>query len=249
MSRRPSFPYSLHPSISACALLLVLAFLQLSSLALTSVTIDEPSHTMAGYAFLTRGETRLMLNGPILPNALGAAPLLLQPDLKLTPADDPMWDKNDHNGISDEFVWNNAASPFLLIYLSRLPFIFVSWLLGALIFRWASERAGAWAGVLALALYVFDPNLLAHSRLAMTDFAPAAIAFFALYAFDRWLCHMSSRMWLVTTGILTGLMLASKFSLIMFALAMVILAVSRSIQSSRRISTLVSALFIFLIAA
>ena len=61
-----------------------------------------------------------MLNGPILPNALGAVPLLIQPDLKLTPADDPMWDKNDHNGISDEFVWNNTASPFLLIYLSRL---------------------------------------------------------------------------------------------------------------------------------
>ena len=117
--------------------------------------------------------------------------LLTQPDLKLTPADDPMWDKNDHNGISDEFVWNNTASPFLLIYLARLPFIFISWLLGALIFRWASERAGAWAGVFALALYVFDPNLLAHSRLAMTDFAPTAIACFALYAFDRWLQQMN----------------------------------------------------------
>ncbi len=92
MSRRLSFPPSLLPSVIACALLLMLAFLQLSSLAVTSVTIDEPSHVMAGYAFLTRGDTRLMLNGPILPNALGAAPLLTQPDLKLTPADDPMWE-------------------------------------------------------------------------------------------------------------------------------------------------------------
>ncbi len=186
-----------------------------------------------------------MLNGPILPNALGAVPLLIQPDLKLTPADDPMWDTNDHNGISDEFVWNNTASPFLLIYLSRLPFIFISWLLGALIFRWASERAGAWAGVFALTLYVFDPNLLAHSRLAMTDFAPTAIAFFALYAFDRWLRQMNSRKWLVTTGIFTGLMLASKFSLIMFAVAMVILVVLRSIKSNQRISAFISVLFIF----
>src|SRR5512139_566831 len=160
------------PRFIAALLLWLLAFLQLSSLAVTSVTIDEPSHVAAGYAFLTRGDTRLMLNGPILPNALGAAPLLSQPELKLTPADDPMWDKNDHNGISDDFIWRNTASPFVLIYLSRLPFIFISWLLGALIFRWASERVNGWAGVFALTLYVFDPNLLAHSRFAMTDFAP-----------------------------------------------------------------------------
>src|SRR5512137_2392309 len=120
MSHRLSVPPSLRPSVIACALLLILAFLQLSSLAVASVTIDEPSHVVTGYAFLTRGDTRLMLNGPILPNALGAAPLLTQPDLKLTPVDDPMWSTNAHNGISDDFIWNNSASPFPLIYLSRL---------------------------------------------------------------------------------------------------------------------------------
>jgi hypothetical protein len=233
----------------AILLLWLLALLQLSSLAVTSVTIDEPSHVMVGYAFLTRGDTRLMLNGPILPNALGAAPLLMQPNLKLTPADDPMWGKNDHNGISDDFIWNNTASPFVLIYLSRLPFIFLSWLLGALIFRWASERVSGWAGVFALALYVFDPNLLAHSRLAMTDFAPTALAVFALYAFDRWLRQVQNRKWLIATGICTGLMLASKFSLIMFAAALVIIVLLRFIKSDRRWSAFSGVLFIFLIAA
>jgi hypothetical protein len=237
------------PRFIAILLLGLLAFLQLSSLAVTSVTVDEPSHVMAGYAFLARGDTRIMLNGPILPNAIGAVPLLLQPDLKLTPADDPMWDQNDHNGISDDFIWNNTTSPFVLIYLSRLPFIFISWLLGALIFRWASERAGAWAGVFALTLYVFDPNLLAHSRLAMTDFAPTAIAVFALYAFDHWLRQMNSRKWLIVTGIFTGLMLASKFSLIMFAAAMALLVVLRFIKSKQRSSAFIGVLFIFIIAA
>ena len=249
MSRHPSFPQFLRPSVIACALLFLLAFLQLSSLAVTSVTIDEPSHVVTGYAFLARGDTRLMLNGPILPNALGAAPLLTQPDLKLTPADDPMWSTNDHNGISDDFIWNNTASPFTLIYLSRLPFIFISWLLGALIFRWASERVNGWAGVFALTLYVFDPNLLAHSRLAMTDFAPTAIAVFALYSFDRWLRQMNSRKWLIVTGIFTGLMLASKFSLIMFTAAMMIIAFLYFIKTNQRLSALISVLFIFLIAA
>ncbi len=225
------------PRFLAIGLLFILAFLQLSSLAVTSVTIDEPSHLVAGYAFLTRGDTRIKLNGPILPNAIGAAPLLMQPDLKLTPASDPMWDTNDHNGISDEFVWRNTASPFLLIYLARIPYLFISWLLGALIFRWAGERAGAWAGVFVLTLYVFDPNLLAHSRFVMTDFAPAAVAFFALYAFDRSLRQPANRRrWLFVSGISLGLALASKFSLMILLLALPIIAFCNDPGSSARVS-------------
>ena len=219
MSRR----LSISPSLIAVVLLLIYAYLQLSSLAVTSITMDEPSHLVAGYAFLTRGDTRIQLNGPMLPNALGALPLLLQPDLKLAPADDPMWAANDHNGISDEFVWRNTTSPFHLIYLARFPFMAIGWLLGALLYRWAKERAGAWAGVLALALFVFDPNLLAHSRFVMTDFAPTACATFALYALDRSLRQPASRRWLILAGVGLGLALASKFSLIMLAVAAALL--------------------------
>ncbi len=225
MSRHLSISPSLHPSITAIALLLILAWLQLSSLAVTSPTMDEPSHLASGYAFLTRGDARIRLNGPILPNLIGAIPLLLQPDLKLTPADDPMWDQNDHNGISDQFVWSNTVSPFRIIYLARFPFIAIGWLLGALIFRWAKERNGAGAGAFALALFVFDPNLLAHSRFVMTDFEPTAIACFTLHAFDRWRRQLNDRKWLIMAGIGLGLTLASKFSLIMIALAVAILYV------------------------
>lgn len=219
MSRR--LPIS--PALVAIALLLIYAYLQLSSLAVTSITMDEPSHLTAGYAFLTRGDTRLMLNGPMLPNALGALPLLLQPGLNLTPAADPMWEANDHNGISDEFVWRNTTSPFHLIYLARFPFMATGWLLGALIYRWAKERAGAWAGVFALTLFVFEPNLLAHSRLVMTDFAPTACATFALYALDRSLRQPSSRKWFIMAGVGLGLALAAKFSLMMLAVAAALL--------------------------
>src|SRR5512141_2985366 len=206
----------------ALALLLILACLQLSTLSITSPTMDEPDHIVSGYAFLTRGDTRIKLNGPMLPNLIGALPLLLEPNLKLTSPDDPGWDLNDHNSIADPFIWNNAASPFQIIYLARLPFIAISWLLGALIFRWASERAGSFAGLFALTLYVFDPNLLAHARFAMTDFEPTAAAFFALYAFDRSL-RQPDRKSKIIAGIAIGLMLASKFSLITFAFAMIIL--------------------------
>ena len=215
MSRR----LSLSPALIAVALLLIYAYLQLSSLAVTSITLDEPSHLVSGYAFLTRGDTRIKLNGPMLPNLIGALPLLLQPDLKLTPPDDPMWAANDHNGLSDEFVWRNTVSPFRLIYLARFPYLAIGWLLGALIFRWAKERGGAWAGVGALTLFVFDPNLLAHSRFVMTDFVPTAVTCVALYALDRALRQPRRRKWLIIAGSALGLALAAKFSLIMLAVS------------------------------
>jgi len=245
MSRRLSIP----PSFIVVALLLLYAYLQLSSLAVTSITMDEPSHLAAGYAFLTRGDTRIQLNGPMLPNALGALPLLLQPDLKLTPADDPMWDANDHNGLSDEFVWRNTVSPFRLIFLARFPYMAIGWLLGALIYRWAKERAGAWAGVFALTLFVFDPNLLAHSRFVMTDFAPTACAVFALYALDRSLRQPSSGKWLILAGVGLGLALASKFSLIMMLVATGLLlalnALTTEAQSKGVLARITSRLSVF----
>ncbi len=217
----------------ASVLLIILAGLQLSTLSITSPTMDEPSHIVSGYAFLTRGDTRIKLNGPILPNLMSAIPLLLEPNLKLTSADDPMWDANDHNGISDQFIWNNTAPPFQIIYLARLPFIFMSWLLGALIFRWACERAGLIAGLFAMALYVFDPNLLAHSRLAMTDFESTAAACLALYAFDRSL-RQPARKWRIIAGIAIGLMLASKFSLLTFVAAMIVLVFIQQFNAELR---------------
>jgi 4-amino-4-deoxy-L-arabinose transferase-like glycosyltransferase len=60
---------------------------------------------------------------------------------------------------------------------------------------------------------------------------------------------MRNRKWLVITGIFAGLMLASKFSLIMFACAMAILVVLHSLKSDQRLSSLISALFMFAIAA
>ncbi|HZY45034.1 MAG TPA: hypothetical protein VFF70_09825, partial [Anaerolineae bacterium] len=58
------------PRFLAIVLLLILTWLQFSTLSITSPTMDEPSHIVSGYAFLTRGDTRIKLNGPILPNLI-----------------------------------------------------------------------------------------------------------------------------------------------------------------------------------
>ncbi|HCB48624.1 MAG TPA: phospholipid carrier-dependent glycosyltransferase, partial [Chloroflexi bacterium] len=57
-----------------------------------------------------------------------------------------------------------------MIWAGRLGIMLLSVLLGALIYRWAGQLfQSAQAGLLALLLYTFDPNILAHSFLATTD--------------------------------------------------------------------------------
>jgi hypothetical protein len=195
----------------AIGLLLLQAWLMFSTLGITSPTVDEPLHIVRGYAFASRGEDRLRLRGPVLPNALSGSALLLEPDLKLPPADDPIWLERDGTGLPQAFVWENTAPPLRMVFLARLPMLFASLLLGALIFRWAAERSDARAALGALTLYVFCPNILAHARVATADLIAAFTFFAAVFAFTEAL-RVRRWTWWILSGILLGLALASKFS-------------------------------------
>jgi hypothetical protein len=205
----------------AIGLLLIMAWLELSTLAITAPTVDEPLHLVRGYAFARRGEDRLRLRGPVLSNALSGAALLLEPDLQLPPADDPIWLERDGTALPKNFLFANTAPPQRMIFLARLPILFVSLLLGALIFRWAAQLSGAGPALGGLLLYVFCPNLLAHARLATTDVVTAATFFLAAYAFNRALAHPGRRACLIS-GVAFGLALAAKFSSAALAAAFVV---------------------------
>ncbi len=195
----------------AIGLLLLQTWLMFSSLTVTSPTVDEPLHIARGYAFASRGEDRLRLRGPVLPNALSGAALLLEPDLKLPSADDPIWLERDGTGLPEAFMWANTAPPLRMIFLARLPMLFAGLLLGALIFRWAAQRSGPWAALGALTLYTFCPNMLAHARVATTDVITTLTFFTAAYAFTEAL-RLNRWAWWVLSGLTLGLALASKFS-------------------------------------
>jgi len=195
----------------AIGLLLMQAWLMFSTLGVTSPTVDEPLHIVRGYAFAARGEDRLRLRGPVLSNALSGAALMLEPDLKLPPADDPIWLERDGTGLPETFMWANTAPPLRMIFLARLPMLFASLLLGALIFRWAAQRSGPLAALGALALYAFCPNILAHARVATTDVITTLTFFAAAYAFTEAL-RLKRWTWWVPSGLMLGLALASKFS-------------------------------------
>lgn len=218
---------------TAVLLLVMLAWLELSTLAVTTPTVDEPLHIMRGYAFVARDEERYRMYGPVLADALSGIPLLLEPDLQFPPADDPFWLGVANMEHADKLIRANDASLQRIFFLARFPIIAVSLLLGAFIFRWARERSGAPPALGALLLYVFCPNLLAHSRLAATDAATASTFLISAYAFSRSL-ESPRFMTRAASGAALGLALATKFSAVALLVAFIIEATLRALRDRRR---------------
>ncbi|MBI5565450.1 MAG: glycosyltransferase family 39 protein [Chloroflexi bacterium] len=198
--------------------MLVQLWLELSTLHLITPTIDEPIHIVRGYAFAARGDDRLRLRGPILSNVLSGWSLLLEPQLQFPPQDDPIWLDEGGADLSMQFMWGNAVPADRIIFLARLPIIFVSLLLTVFVYRWAADRTMPLAALGAAALAAFCPNLLANARLATTDLVTAATFLIAAFAFDRALRRptLAHRLF---SGVAFGLALAAKFSAFALPLA------------------------------
>ncbi|GAG36545.1 unnamed protein product, partial [marine sediment metagenome] len=90
-----------------------------------------------------------------------------------------------------------------------------------LVFLTANKHYGLKAGLLALTLFCFDPNILAHGRLITTDLTLALFIFLFLILFYNLL--ISKRQYILKsalTGIVLGLALLTKYNgLMLFPLS------------------------------
>ncbi|WP_420631971.1 phospholipid carrier-dependent glycosyltransferase [Candidatus Leptofilum sp.] len=191
---------------------LLLAFALMASSALQkSATVDEQSHLFRGVAYLREGATHFLLGHPLGASALSAMPVLTEPDLAL-PLDTPAWEAGNWSVAGDLFMWRLGNSPQRLLFLGRLPVIWLSLLLLALVFRWGRELAGRWAGLLATGLLAFDPNLLAHDRIISGDVAMTLFFVLTLYGTWRWSVKDGGWKALLLAGAGLGLASVSKFN-------------------------------------
>jgi hypothetical protein len=176
---------------------------------------DEPGHLVAGISHLEFGTFDLMRVNPPLVRTLALVPVILA-----SPEYD--WRRYDANpgvrserSIRGDFIEANESRVFWLHTLARwgcIPF----GLLGAYVcLRWATDLYGRSAGLLALTLWCFSPNVLAYGSLILPDVDAAAFAALAAYAFWRWL---QSPSWTQTllAGLVLGLAELTKFTLVVF---------------------------------
>ena len=104
-------------------------------------------------------------------------------------------------------------------------------LLTALVtFGFAYEMFGAAYGLIALLLFVFEPNLLAHGSLITTDMGMTFLLITAVYAFYRYV-KKPSIVGLVLTGLAAGLALGAKFSAPLIFIILPILGICEVIRN------------------
>jgi len=210
-------------------LLAVLFFQALTSIKNKSITVDEMSHLSSGYSYIKTGDFRLNVEALPLVDMLSALPLLfLDPKL---PLDHPSWINAKHFEFEGQYHWdfgrefffNYNDNPDQILFFGRIPVMLLSVLLGFFVFRWAKEIYGIKAGLFALFLYSFSPNILAHSRLATVDIGFACFGFIAVYYFWRFLRNISVKS-MIIAGITLGLAEISKFTALYLIPVYVILA-------------------------
>ena len=187
----------------AGVILLLVLFLALSfSAALRkSPTADENFHLVAGYAYLKWGDYRINPEHPPLAKLLAALPLLAL-EINDAPLSRESRDKVQVNGkygwlLANQWLYSSNDAEKLFFY-AKLPMLALGVILALLVFCWSRELYGPSAAFAALAICVFDPNILAHSSIIHTDI-PFTLALLAsTYFFWRTLKEITWFNWLMT---------------------------------------------------
>ena len=189
------------------------AGLLLHSLRQNFVVVEEVAHLAAGISHWETGTHSMYRVNPPLPRRLAVFPVLLaEPDTDgIYPLDVPGGRDEWING--ERFAADNAGRYFDLVCLARLSTVAWSLLGGWLVYRWASELYGSAAGCLGLALWCFEPTILAHAQFTMPDLPAAVAALAATYVFWRYLQKPS---WgrASLAGLLLGVAQLTKFTLL-----------------------------------
>lgn len=192
----------------AFALLALLALQGIVFIAESSQTSDEAAHLSAGYSYLTRGDFRLNPEHPPLIKELAALPLL---PLGLDFPDGALWQMAEEWNIGRIFVHENRLPNDTILFLGRLPVLALSVLLGWVLYRVGRRLFGAAGALLALALWVLDPNVVTHSGLVTTDLGITLFIFLAALALHAWIARPTRR-GLVLLGLATGGAFAAKYT-------------------------------------
>lgn len=216
------------------AALFAIFFLQLAlSIRHQSQTYDEGFHLVAGYRYWQCGDFGINSEHPPLVKFVAAAPLWLghAPAPSGDCGHEPT-DKGYGYGLGINYLYGHRVDADALLFRARLAASISALLLAAGCFLLARSMLGDIAGLIALLLLAFEPSVLAHGALITTDAALSAFTMLTVLAFYRY--HRSRAIgWLLGTGLLTGLTLASKHSGVLIIPILVLLATIDLVYAQR----------------
>ncbi len=179
-----------------------------------SLTFDEGNHIFAGYMMWHTGDYGLNPEHPPLVKLVATLPLLHE-TLWIPPLQQRMF-KTEAYRDGRDFMERNDGPGHSLLFRMRLAAGVFAVGLSVMVFLLGSRFFGGSAGLLALLLVVFEPNVLANSDLVTTDVGVACFFLATIYCFYRYASHPSV-IRLLLTGLAAGLTLSAKHSGILLA--------------------------------
>jgi len=211
------------------ALMIVLAIELVVPARRQSSSFDEGAHTFAGYSYLTRGDFGMNPEHPPLVKMIAALPLLRwqvqYPNLP------PMFFKLPCFIGAKEFFYSGHNADAML-FRARMAVAMLTIAAALVVFAAAYEMFDPMAALIALLLFVFEPNLLTNGFFVTTDMAVSLFLFATVYAFYRYVKRPS--VWrLSVTSILAGLALASKHSGILWIPILCLVALAEIVRNDQ----------------
>ena len=204
--------------VVACALLLAaFAAASWSAVLTKSAAAGEPTHAVAGWMHLSRGDFRVNPDEPPLwkvvaarANAAMELPVEAYPKMWSRVLQDagesPAWSRAVLYGTE-----GSAAAADAMLARSRAVMLAIAVGLGVMIGWWAWKIAGPVAAVVAVALFTLDPNFLAHAPLLEGDVAMSLALLASVYAAWR-AGRRASIFRVVILALLAAAVLSLKFS-------------------------------------
>lgn len=191
-------------------LMLVLCLEMAWSFRQQSQTFDEADHILAGYRYWRCRDFGTNPEHPPLVKLLASFPLLfshLQQPVPLCGSSHPS--PKDDFVAGRKFLYANDADRIL--FQTRCFAGTLTLILALLVFEAAREMFGTGPALLALTIFVFEPNVLANGTLVTTDLGATCWLFAAVFAFYRYVKKPGAGR-LLAAGVASGFALAAKLS-------------------------------------
>lgn len=195
----------------------------------SGITQDEVIHIPAGQYQLQQRDFRMNnVTPPALKSLSALATIFVRPRPVLPPFPQDTnvdFETRDYQ-IAREFWTTNNDSFKTIVFTARLGAVVLTILLGLMIFVFTRQLFDVGVALLALALFIVEPNILAHGHIVHADVISALALVLFCYAVINYWRHKGSR-WTLILGAATGLALIAKFTLIALFVVFIIALVAR----------------------